>query len=110
MVTLLQFILSKEMRKEAKPQGENPPSIKDMKSSTKNVELLVLLLLQTKCWCLEEYSSWEEDKSTHLDQGQLQDGNWDHVEQLKSNDVKEILKDIETCNQLEDDDMTWTLN
>ena len=45
MVTLLQFILSKEMRKEAKPQRENPPSRKDMKSSTKNVELLVLLLL-----------------------------------------------------------------
>ena len=50
IVTLLQFILqSKEMRKEAKPQGENPPSRKDMKSNTKNVELLVLLLLQTKC-------------------------------------------------------------
>ena len=49
MVTLLQFILSKEMRKEAKPQGENPHSRRDMKSNTKNVELLVLLLLQTKC-------------------------------------------------------------
>ena len=49
MVTLLQFILSKEMRKEAKPQGENPPSRKDMKINTKNVEMLVLLLLQTKC-------------------------------------------------------------
>ena len=49
MVTLSQFILSKEMRKEAKPQGENPPSRKDMKSNSKNVELLVLLLLQTKC-------------------------------------------------------------
>ena len=45
MVTLLQFILSKEMSKEEKPQGENPPSRKDMKSNTKNVELLVLLLL-----------------------------------------------------------------
>ena len=49
MVTLLQFILSKEMRKEGKPQGENPPSRKDMKRNTKNVELLVLLLVQTKC-------------------------------------------------------------
>ena len=49
MVTLLQFILSKEMRKEEKPQGENTPSRKDMKINTKNVELLVLLLLQTKC-------------------------------------------------------------
>ena len=49
MVTLLPFILSKEMRKEAKPQGENPPSRKDMKRNTKNDELLVLLLLQTKC-------------------------------------------------------------
>ena len=49
MVTLLQFMLSKEMRKEAKPQGENHPSRKDMKRNTKNVELLVLLLLQTKC-------------------------------------------------------------
>ena len=48
MVTLLQFILSKEMRKEAKPQGENPPSRKDMKINTKNDEVLVLLLLQTK--------------------------------------------------------------
>ena len=99
-------MLSEEMRKEAKPQGENPPSRKDMKSNTKNVELLMLLLLQTKCRFLEESSSWEEDKSAHLDQGQLQDGNWDHVEQLKSNDVKAILKDIETCNQLQDDDMT----
>ena len=71
MVTLLQFILSKEMRKEAKPQGENPPSRKDMKSNTKNVELLVLFLLQTKCRCLEESSSLEEDKSAHLNQGQL---------------------------------------
>ena len=35
MVTLLQFILSNKMRKEEKPQGENPPSIKDMKSNTK---------------------------------------------------------------------------
>ena len=49
MVTLLQFILSKEMKKEVKPQGGNPPSRKDMKSNTKNYELLVLLLLQTKC-------------------------------------------------------------
>ena len=71
MVTLLQFILSKEMRKEAKPQGENTPSRKDMKSIAKNAELL----LQTKCRCLEESSSWEEDKFAHLDQGQLQDGN-----------------------------------
>ena len=47
MVTLLQFSLSKEMRKEAKPQGENPPSRKDIKRNTKNVEMLVLLLLQT---------------------------------------------------------------
>ena len=68
---------------------------------TKNSELL-LMLLQTKCCFVEEYSSWEEDKSAHLDQGQLQD----HVEQLRSNDVKAILKDIETCNQLQDDDMT----
>ena len=75
MVTLLQFILSKEMRKEAKPQGENPPSRKDMKSNTKIAELVVLLLLQTKCLCLDESSSWEEDKSAHLDQRQLQDGN-----------------------------------
>ena len=35
MVTFLQFMLSKEMRKEAKPQGENPPSRKDMKRNTK---------------------------------------------------------------------------
>ena len=35
MVTLLQFILSKEMRKEEKPQGENPFSRKDMKRNTK---------------------------------------------------------------------------
>ena len=49
IVTLLQFILSKEMRKEAKPQGENTPSRKDMKRNTKNTELLVFLLLQTKC-------------------------------------------------------------
>ena len=48
MVTLLQFILSKEVRKEEKAQGENPPSRKDMKSNIKNAELLVLLLLQTK--------------------------------------------------------------
>ena len=75
MVTLLQFILSKEMRKETKPRGENPASRRDMKSNTKKVELLVLLLLQTKCWCLEESSSWEEDKYAHMDQGQLQDGN-----------------------------------
>ena len=71
MVTLLQFILSKEMRKEEKPQGENPSSRKDMRRNTKNVELLVLLLLQTKCLCMEESSSREEDKSAHLDQGQL---------------------------------------
>ena len=38
MVTLLQFILSKEMRKEEKPQAENPPWSKDMKSNTKNAE------------------------------------------------------------------------
>ena len=49
MVTLLQFILFEEMRKEAKHQGENPPSRKDIKINTKNAELLVLLLLQTKC-------------------------------------------------------------
>ena len=49
MVTLLKFILSKEMRKEEKPQGENPPSIKDMKNNTKNDDLLVFLLLQKKC-------------------------------------------------------------
>ena len=101
------------MRKEAKPKGENPPSRKEMKRNTKNVELLVLLLIQTKCWCLEEYSSWEKDKSSHLDKKnkQLQDGYWDHVEQLVSNDnVKSILKDIETCNQLQDDEMTWNLN
>ena len=49
MVTLLQFILSEEMRKEEKTQGENPPSRKEMKINTKKVELLVLLLLQTKC-------------------------------------------------------------
>ena len=49
MVTLLQFIVSKEMRKEEKTQGENPPSRKDMKRNTKNAELLVFLLLQTKC-------------------------------------------------------------
>ena len=48
MVTLLQFFLSKEMRKEEKPQGKSPPTRKDMKRNTKNVELLVLLLLQTK--------------------------------------------------------------
>ena len=36
IVNLLQFILSEEMRKEEKPQGENPPSRKDMKSDTKN--------------------------------------------------------------------------
>ena len=66
---------------------------------------MMLMLLQIKFLCLEEYSSWEEDKSAHLDQGQLQDGNQDHVEQLKSNDVKAILKDIDTCNQLQDDDM-----
>ena len=35
MVALLKFILSKEMRKEAKPQGKNPPSRKDMKRNTK---------------------------------------------------------------------------
>ena len=75
MVTPLQFILSEEMRKEEKPQVKNPPSKKDMKINTKNIELLVLLLLQTKFLCLEESSSWEEDKSAHLDQGQLQDGN-----------------------------------
>ena len=49
MVTLLQFILSKEMRKEAKPQVENLPSRKDMKINTKNDELLVFLILETKC-------------------------------------------------------------
>ena len=49
MVTLLQFMLSKEMRKEEKPQGANPPSRKDMKNNTKNDELLVFLLLKTKC-------------------------------------------------------------
>ena len=49
MVTLLQFILSKELRKEVKPHGENPLSRKDMKINMKNCELLVLLLLQTKC-------------------------------------------------------------
>ena len=58
------------------------------------------------CCCLEESSSWEEDKSAHLDQRQLRDGTWDHVEQLKSNDVKAILKDLESCNQLQDDEMT----
>ena len=87
MVTLLQFILSKELRKEAKPHGENIPSRKDMRINTKNDELLVLPLLQTKCWFLDESSSWEEEKSTHLDQEQLQDRNWDHVERLRSNDV-----------------------
>ena len=35
MVTLLQFILSKDPRKEAKTHGENPPSRKDMKCKQK---------------------------------------------------------------------------
>ena len=43
MVTLLQFILSKEMRKEEKQHGENPPSRKDMKGKTKKDEPLVLV-------------------------------------------------------------------
>ena len=47
---------------------------------------------------MEEYSSWEEEKYAHLDKKQLQDGNWVHVEQLRSNDVK----DIESCNQIQD--------
>ena len=57
---------------------------------------------------MEESSSWEEDKSPHLDEKhkQLQDGNRDHVEKLGSNDVKVILKDIETCNQIQDYEMT----
>ena len=41
MVTLLQFILSKEMRKEAKPQGENPPSRRTWKA----------ILKMLNCWC-----------------------------------------------------------
>ena len=57
---------------------------------------------------MEEYSFWEEEKYAHLDQKhkQLQDEYYDHVEQLRSNDVKEILKDLETCNHLQDDEMT----
>ena len=35
IVTLLQFILSIELRKEEKPHGENPPSRKDMKGKPK---------------------------------------------------------------------------
>ena len=31
----LQFILSKELRKEEKPHGENPPSRNDMKGKPK---------------------------------------------------------------------------
>ena len=47
------------------------------------------ILLQTKFWCLEELSSWEEEKYAQLDQEhkQLHDGNSDHVEQLRSTDV-----------------------
>ena len=57
---------------------------------------------------MEESSSWEEEKSAHLDKKhkQLEDGYWDHVEQLRSNDVKVILKDIESYNQLQDYVMT----
>ena len=53
---------------------------------------------------MEESSSWEEEKSAHLDKKhkQLQDGNWDHVKKLRSNDVKAL----ESCNQLQDDVMT----
>ena len=42
-----------------------------------------------------------EEKYAHLDQEKLQDGNWDHVEQLRSNNVKSL----ESCNQLQDDVM-----
>ena len=35
MVTLLQFILSKDLGKEEKPHGENPPPRKDMKGKQK---------------------------------------------------------------------------
>ena len=45
------------------------------------------MILQTKYYCLEEYYSWEEEKYVHLDQEHPEDGNWDHVEQLRSNDV-----------------------
>ena len=44
----LTIIMSKKLRKEAKPHGENPPSRKEMKGKPKNIELL-LMLLQTKC-------------------------------------------------------------
>ena len=63
--------MSKELRKEEKPHGENPPSRKDMRGKQK----MLLIWLQNKCLFLEESSSWEEEKSAHLDQGQLQDGN-----------------------------------
>ena len=64
------------------------------------------MLLKIKGICLEEYSSWEEEKSAHLDQEQFQDGNWDHVEQLRSNDVKTL----KSYNQLQYDAMTWNSN
>ena len=44
----------------------------------------------------------EEDKYSHLDQEQLRDGKWDHVEQLRSNDVKAL----ESCNKIQDDVIT----
>ena len=50
---------------------------------------------------MEEYSSWEEDKYSHADQGNLHDGDTDHVEHLISNDVKYL----KICNQLQDDVM-----
>ena len=67
----LTIIMSKKLRKEAKPHGQNPPSRRDMRGKTK----FLLMLLQTKCLCLEESSSWEDYKYPQLNQGQLQDGN-----------------------------------
>ena len=64
MITLEQLFMSKNMRNVEKPHGENPPSRKDMRGKPK----MMLMLLQIKFLCLEEYSSWEEEKYAHLDQ------------------------------------------
>ena len=86
MATLYNYIVQGNEERGKTTRGKSSLK-KGHEKNTKNAELMVLLLLQTKLWCLEEYSSWEEENISHLDQEQLLDGIWDHVEQVKSNDV-----------------------
>ena len=100
----LTIIMSKKLRKEEKPHGENPPSRKDMRGKPK---------ILSCCGCCSKLNVdvggilfLGRGEIYHLDQEHMKDGNWDHVEQLRSNDVKAL----ESCNQLQDDLMTLALN